>query len=93
MIDGRAGTDDFGAAPAQDEFTEAGRRYITDNFYTPSGICEADWNNDETLNTLDFLAFLSDFTASHYRADLNVDGTVNTLDFLAFLNIFVAGCP
>lgn len=54
--------------------------------------CIADWNADGTVNTLDFLAFLNDWTARNPRADLNDDGTVNTLDFLEFLNVWVAGC-
>ena len=48
---------------------------------------------DGEVNTLDFLAYLNAWTASHYRADLNLDGEVNTLDSLEFLTPWVTGCP
>lgn len=70
---------------------------IRSNFYLDSvaiagDSCAADFNNDGTVNTLDFLAFLNAFNAADPAADFNGDGTVNTLDFLAFLNAFNAGC-
>ncbi len=55
--------------------------------------CEADFNNDGVVNTLDFIAFLNAFTSGDVKADFNGDGVVNTLDFIAFLNAFTAGCP
>lgn len=54
--------------------------------------CPADFNNDGSVNTLDFLAFLNAYNNQDPRADFNNDGTINTLDFLAFLNAFNAGC-
>jgi hypothetical protein len=54
--------------------------------------CPADYNNDGTVNSQDFVAFLNDFVAGNLRADYNGDGTVNSQDFVAFLNDFVAGC-
>ncbi len=54
--------------------------------------CTADWNNDETVNTQDFIAFLNDWAAQTPRADINNDGTINTLDFIAFLNQWAEGC-
>ena len=56
--------------------------------------CIADYNNDGTLDTLDFLAYLNDFTGSTQIGDpdLNGDGAVDTLDFLLYLNLYAAGC-
>ncbi len=56
--------------------------------------CVADYNRDGALNTLDFIAYLNDFTGATDEGDpdLNQDGEVNTLDFLLFLNLFTAGC-
>ncbi|QKK07314.1 MAG: hypothetical protein HND58_03535 [Planctomycetota bacterium] len=58
-------------------------------FDTP---CDADFNGDDTVNTLDVLAFLNAWTAGEGSADFNDDGSVNTLDVLAFLNAWTAGC-
>ncbi len=55
-------------------------------------MCKADFNNDGTVNTLDFIAFLNAWTAMDAAADFNNDGTINTLDFIAFLNEWVDGC-
>ncbi|MBK7406106.1 MAG: choice-of-anchor B family protein [Phycisphaerales bacterium] len=69
-----------------------------DAFRVVSPVCEpcvADYNHDGGVNTLDFIAYLNDFTGSTHNGDpdLNADGQVNTLDFLLFLNLFSAGCP
>ena len=56
------------------------------------GACQADWNGDGAVNTLDFLAYLGDWSAGDPVADLNGDGTVNTLDFLQYLGLWSAGC-
>ncbi len=54
--------------------------------------CTADWNNDDTVNTQDFIAFLNDWAAQTPRADINNDGSINTLDFIEFLNRWAEGC-
>lgn len=56
--------------------------------------CTADYNGDGEVNTLDFLAYLNDYTGAGSLGDpdLNGDGDVNTLDFLLFLNLYTAGC-
>ena len=54
--------------------------------------CDADFNGDGAVNTLDVLAFLNAWTAGDTSADFNGDGTINTLDVLAFLNAWTAGC-
>ncbi len=59
---------------------------------TPIDACQADFNGDGSVNTLDVLAFLNAWTAHDPRADFNHDGAVNTLDVLAFLNAWTAGC-
>lgn len=55
-------------------------------------VCLADFNEDGSLNSLDFLSFLNAFSAGDASADFNRDGSINTLDFLDFLNAFNAGC-
>lgn len=54
--------------------------------------CVADWNDDGSVDTRDFIAFLGDWSAGDPDADLNGDGDVNTQDFIAFLNLWSAGC-
>ncbi|QKK09932.1 MAG: multicopper oxidase domain-containing protein [Planctomycetota bacterium] len=54
--------------------------------------CPADFNKDDSENTLDVLAFLNAWTSDDPRADFNRDGSINTLDVLAFLNAWTAGC-
>lgn len=56
--------------------------------------CIADYNADGELNTIDFIAYLNDFTGATQFGDpdLNADGLVNSQDFLLFLNLFAAGC-
>ena len=58
----------------------------------PDTSCLPDWNNDGTVNTLDFIAYLNDWAAGNPIADINNDNTVNTLDFIDFLNAWAAGC-
>ena len=54
--------------------------------------CDADFNGDGSVNTLDVLAFLNAWSAGDPAADFNGDGSINTLDVLAFLNAWSAGC-
>lgn len=54
--------------------------------------CDVDINNDGSVNTQDFIAFLNLWTAGNSTADWNNDGTVNTQDFIAYLNDWNAGC-
>ena len=64
------------------------------------GACQADWNEDGAVNTIDFIAYLNDWSEQRLQnctgggctADLNGDGSVNTIDFITFLNLWVAGC-
>ncbi len=52
----------------------------------------ADFNDDGTVNTVDFLAFLNAWVAGDSSADMNHDGEVNTLDVLGFLSLYTSGC-
>ena len=68
--------------------------------YTPGEItlawtypCDADFNADGTVNTLDVIAFLNAYVAADPAADFNGDTVVNSLDFILFLNTWTAGCP
>lgn len=58
----------------------------------PALACDADYNGDGAVNTLDVLAFLNAWSSGDPRGDFNEDGTINTLDVLAFLNAWSAGC-
>lgn len=61
-------------------------------FYADPPACQADFNGDGSVNTLDVLAFLNAWNAGDGSADINGDGVVNTQDVLAFLNLWNAGC-
>jgi hypothetical protein len=63
--------------------------------------CLSDYTADTTVDILDFLDFIQDFSAcdqlptpcgSLGNPDLNGDTTIDILDFLEFLNAFGAGC-
>ena len=62
------------------------------DFYRSFFPCIADFNDDGTVNTLDFLGFLNAWVAGVDSADINDDGAVDTLDVLAYLNLWTAGC-
>ena len=51
--------------------------------------CDADFNGDGKVNTLDFGIFKQAFgKTTNPNADLNGDGRVNTLDFGIFKQLF-----
>ncbi len=54
------------------------------------GTCDADWNNDASLNSADFFAFVTDYYAG--SADFNSNGTTDSQDFFDFLAAFFDGC-
>lgn len=72
-----------------DNGTNAGAAYAQD---LSACLCPADFNDNGTLNTLDFLEYLNTFSAGDLAADLTGDGQVNTLDFLVYLNAYNEGC-
>ena len=55
--------------------------------------CPADYDEDNSLTILDFVAFQSDFQAGHPGADCNADAALNILDFVCFQQAFTIGCP
>ena len=67
-----------------------GNRVLIVTGFDPN--CDANYNADCAINTLDVLDFLNDWASGNPRADFNDDGHVNTLDVLAFLNAWSAGC-
>jgi hypothetical protein len=76
-----------------------GNRVIIVRGFDPE--CLANYNADCTVDVLDFLDFLNDFSAcagqpvpcgTNGKADFNDDGAIDILDFLDFLNVFSAGC-
>ncbi len=54
--------------------------------------CPADFNKDDTINTIDVLTFLNAWATGDPQGDFNHDGEINTLDVLAFLNAWATGC-
>jgi len=56
-------------------------------------VCEADCNEDGSLNILDFTCFQALFASGDSAADCNNDGSLNILDFTCFQAAFAAGCP
>ncbi len=58
---------------------------ITGTGGAPDPCAYADYNSDGTVNTQDFLAYLTDWVAQDLNADCNGDGVVNTVDFICFL--------
>jgi hypothetical protein len=58
----------------------------------PAAGCEADFNEDGSLDILDFVAFQDAFTSGDSNADCNDDGVLNILDFVCFQGVFEAGC-
>ncbi|MBK7403263.1 MAG: hypothetical protein IPJ41_01185 [Phycisphaerales bacterium] len=55
--------------------------------------CLADWDADGDRDTIDFAAYLNDWSARDPLADLNGDGRVNTMDVTVWLNTWSFGCP
>jgi hypothetical protein len=54
--------------------------------------CPTDFNGDDNLNILDFVAFQQAFVAKDNLADINGDGSLSILDFVAFQVQFQNGC-
>ena len=54
--------------------------------------CEADVNEDLTVDILDFVQFQLDWQALDPDADINADGVFNILDFVTLQLIFQEGC-
>ncbi len=91
----------FSVAVGKDKIVAAGWAWSFGNgfgdlhlaaYSDPALGCDADFNADGAVNTLDVLAFLNAWSAGDMSADFNADGAVNTLDVLAFLNAWSAGC-
>ncbi|MBK7404799.1 MAG: hypothetical protein IPJ41_09230 [Phycisphaerales bacterium] len=55
--------------------------------YGPLG----DFNNDNTVDIQDFIAFLNAWAARQPSADFNLDNAIDIQDFIAFLNAWVGG--
>jgi hypothetical protein len=61
--------------------------------FQPAGpFCLADFNDDGTRNTIDFLAFLNAWNLGEPTANLFPDDRIDTRDVTAFLNVWVSGC-
>lgn len=56
--------------------------------------CQADIDNNGTLDIFDFLTFLNLFSddGGDPAADCDANGTLNLFDFLCFVNLFNQGC-
>lgn len=72
-------------------FASSGEASCTVSLMTPTPIvCMLDWNHDMTVNSADFLLFLTDFLSGD--ADYNGDGETSSADFFEFLAGFMGGC-
>ncbi len=67
----------------------------------PPGACASDYNDDYTLDIMDFLNFFDDFGACDFDPsscnamgdlDFTADGVIDILDVLGFLDQFTSGC-
>ena len=57
-------------------------------------VCDADYNNDGKVQTIDFITFQVAFTTAYdEQADHNCDGKVQTIDFITFQTLFGAVIP
>jgi hypothetical protein len=63
-----------------------------DHYYHGLISCPTDFNGDDNLNILDFVAFQQAFVAKDNLADINGDGNFSILDFVAFQIAFGKGC-
>ena len=55
--------------------------------------CQADWNDDGSVNILDVIAFVNVWNAAGPGSDFNADGNINILDVIAFITVWNVGCP
>jgi len=55
--------------------------------------CQADMNNDGSLDFFDISAFLLAFSSQDPSADFQTDGMFDFFDISHFLSLFSAGCP
>jgi hypothetical protein len=78
----------FGAPGDDNANVDAGTSYV----FELRCECRADFDDDGTVDSRDFIVFLNAFVLGDPVADFNVDGQVNGDDFAAYLNAFVAGC-
>jgi hypothetical protein len=55
-----------------------------------AGACNADYNNDSSVDFFDYLDFVADFDSENPNADFNGDATVDFFDYLDFVAAFDA---
>ncbi len=65
---------------------------VSDGTISIVEFCEADFDRNGVVDTLDVLAFLGAWAAGDPEADMNNDGEIDTLDVLTFLNFWNMGC-
>ena len=74
------------------EFTD-GERAVLELTVPDAGACAVDLNGDGSVDSRDFIAFLSAWAAGDPLADWDDNGLIDTRDFLAYLGEWSAGCP
>jgi hypothetical protein len=57
-----------------------------------AGGCAGDFNEDGTLDILDFVSFQEAFASRDPSADCDGNGALNILDFVCFQSLFQSGC-
>ena len=65
---------------------------LADHYFNGLVSCAADFNGDDDLNILDFVAFQTLFQQQDNLADCDGNGVYNVLDFVCFQQTYQAGC-
>jgi len=55
-------------------------------------LCQADFNNDHSVDFLDIQAFLEAVSNQDMTADFRADGQIDFFDVVAFMQVFQRGC-
>jgi hypothetical protein len=71
---------------------QPGKGFVLDNFEFVGVTCAADFNDDGSLDILDFVAFQTAWLNGDPQADCNNDDSFDILDFVCFQQLFVGGC-
>ncbi len=66
---------------------------VGEALYITGAVCDADLNDDGTLNFFDISQFLTMYNQLDAGADMNDDGLFNFFDIAAYITLYNSGCP